>query len=109
MKWGTDKGGAMEELIQGATHGPLKQLASNMVYFDNRTNDLYRRVKDRELAFLASDSEVRYLITLDYNNTNTCEMMIAKEPVFTSSVSFVIRKGLPKGFRERLDYNRTNG
>ncbi|CAG2115104.1 unnamed protein product [Medioppia subpectinata] len=104
MKWGTDKGGAMEELIEGAKYGPLKQLADNMDFFVNRTDDLYRRVKERELAFLASDSEVRYLITVDYNKTESCEMMIAKEPVFTSSVSFVINEKKPKGFKDRLDY-----
>ncbi|XP_054158480.1 ionotropic receptor 93a-like, partial [Oppia nitens] len=104
MKWGTDTGGAMEELIETAKTGPLKQLASNIQFFDNRTIEMYERIKNGELVFLASDSEVRYLITKEFNRTEKCELMIGKDAVFSSSVSFIIKKGEPKGFKERLDF-----
>ena len=105
MKWGVDKGGAMEELVESAEHGPLAQLRENMIFFEERNDKMFDMVKNRELAFLASDSEIRYLITQDYFKTNvTCEMMIAKEPIFTSSVSFVVNKDKPKGFKDRLDF-----
>ena len=111
MKWGVDEGGAMEELIQTANEGPLKQLSDNIKFFPIYPNGsrkqeelIFQMVKNRELAFLASDSEVRYLITKDYMKTNSCEMMIGKEPVFVSSVSFVINKDRELGFKERLDF-----
>lgn len=103
MKWGVDKGGAVEELVQGAVHGPLKQLADNMMFIE-RNDQMFDMVKNRELAILARDSEVRLLITDDFKKTNKCEMMMAKYPVYVSSVSFVINKEKPKGFKERLDY-----
>jgi hypothetical protein len=105
MKWGTDRDGAMQELIESAKHGPLAQLADNMMYFnpDERQN-IYDMIKNRELAFLASDSEVRFLISEDFKKYNDCTMMIAKEPVFTSSVSFITNKAKSKGFKDRLDY-----
>ena len=104
MKWGVDKGGAMEELVEMAESGPLLQLRDNMEFVEKRDANFFTRVKNRELAFLSSDAEVRYLITEDFLKDGSCEMMIAKEPVFTSSVSFVVNKNEPKGFKDRLDF-----
>lgn len=104
MHWGVDTGGAMEELIEIAQHGPLHDLRKNMRYYRPEDREyIYKQVKRGRMAFISSDTEIRYLITDDFKRNRKCGLMIAKDPVYSAAVSFVINKGRSDEFKSLMD------
>lgn len=105
MSWGTDAEGAMEELIKSADSGRLEILRSGMQFFKpNQREEVFQKVRDGSMAFIGSESEIRYLITEDYNKSGRCGMMLGKEPIWSGAVSFIINKKQPPRLLERFDY-----
>ena len=105
MSWGTDAEGAMEELIRNAESGRLENLRRNMQFFTpTQREEVFRKVRDGSMAFIGSESEIRYLITEDYYKNGKCGMMLGKEPVWSGAASFIINKKQPPRLLERFDY-----
>lgn len=105
LRYGVLRNKGFEEIFDLAENSQVQQLAENIVYFDETDMDtIYKLVKKMKLVFIASQTDIRYLISEDYKKYQSCHMMIAKEPILSRSISFILGKGKPKRFREKLDY-----
>lgn len=105
LKYGATRTSGIEELIKDSDNSALQMLTDNIAYYDSaEVEGLFGQVKQMKMVFLATDTEIRYLISEDFKKYNSCQLMIAKEPILTKSVSFVIGKDKPLRFQEKIDY-----
>lgn len=105
LKYGANRNSGIEELINNSMNAAFRELGDNIVYYDkSEMNTIFDLVKEMKLVFLASNTEVRYLISEDFKQYNTCKLMIAKESIIIKPVSFILGKGKPNKFKEKIDF-----
>lgn len=105
LKYGVTRSSGVEEVIKDSPNTALQALTDNFVFYDSiDTDSLFDEVKKMRLVFLATDTTIRYLISEDYKKYNSCQLMIAKEPILTKSVSFVLGHDKPARFIQKIDY-----
>lgn len=105
LKYGATRTSGIEEVIKDSANTALQMLLDNIVYYDSvDVDNLFEQVKHMRMVFLATDTEIRYLISEDFRKYNSCQLMIAKEPILTKSVSFVMGNDKPLRFKEKVDY-----
>ena len=106
LKYGATLTSGIEELIKDSGNSALQMLNDNMVYYENVSADasIFDEVKQMRMVFLATDNEIRYLISEDFKKHKNCQLMIADEPILTKSVSFVIGNDKPLRFKQKIDF-----
>ncbi|KAH7642523.1 hypothetical protein DERF_003675 [Dermatophagoides farinae] len=107
IKYGVFKSRGVADLILDSPENRIQMLADNLEYFeDSETQIVFNMVKDLKLVLLSPDQEAKLLISQEYQQSNyqDCKLRIAKEPLTTKPVSFLLRKNLEENFVLRLNH-----
>ncbi|KAF7490854.1 Glutamate receptor [Sarcoptes scabiei] len=104
VKYGAFRFKGIGEMIIDSFDSRLRMLGDNLYFFDHFDRKMVlNMIKQSKLVLLASHEEIKHLISEDYKQSKSCHFAIAREPITSRAISFIVKKNTPKAFLDKLN------
>lgn len=104
IRYGAFWNRGIDDLISDSSDARMKILNDNLDFFEDSEKLIaFNMIKNEKLAFIASTVEMKYMISENFKYTNSCYFTIAKEPLISKPVSFILKKNQSHTFLNKLN------
>ncbi|KAI1287992.1 Glutamate receptor ionotropic, kainate 3 [Halotydeus destructor] len=96
ISWATQKNSDISEVLEHDKWSDLAKLKEGMQYLDWDTdkNMIIRKAGDQKLAWIASDEQIKHIVSTNYLSTNICTLHLAMETIYRTQVHFLFNKNI---------------
>lgn len=105
LEYGVHRESGLEALIKNSEYEEIRRLGDNIrVFNESEMETALDLVKEMKLVFLASITDIRYMISDDFKKYKSCQLMLAKETILSQTWAFILNKDLPQKFRDKINF-----